>query len=952
MFHNQSPFNFRFDRSHPEGYTKSTLPIVPGTNQPRFNRWCLMIRWLLPLIACATCTPLDAADPVSKPTPEQIEFFEKKVRPLLVDNCYSCHGAKKQSGGLRLDTSAGIKSGIDGVAVLIAGEPAKSKLIKAVKREGEFPMPPKMPLQAEAVATLTEWVKAGAAVPEDLGSSAGPDPRKHWAFQSIKALTPPAINDPRFPIVNPIDSFVAARLIDKGLSPAVKADRRTLIRRAYIDLLGLPPSAAEIEAFEKDSDPKAWEKMIDELLASPAYGERWGRYWLDLARYADTKGYVFTEDRNYPFAYTYRDYVVRSLNEDKPYDRFILEQLAADLVLPADSTDKRSLAALGFLTLGRRFLNNTQDIIDDRIDVVARSLMGLTVTCARCHDHKFDPIPTADYYSLYGIFASTFEPKELPLIEEIKRTPELIAFEKETEKLEAGYQAEIEKRYRTQLKKLREPAAIADYIRGVIELRNSLERPLQRQLRERELNPLAFSRWQAFLATELKSWSPIYGPLIVLSDIPEKDFPTKAVEIIEKLNKDPKTPINPLVSKALIESKPKVFKDAASAIAAILTVKPVVGPPTDAEADLNRVWGKGGPLDIPATDAEKILDRADQVALAAMKKKIEGFKAASAVAPARAHVLNDQKPPMQPVVFLRGNPNNPGPAVPRQAPAVIAGSTRKPFTDGSGRLELARAITSPTNPLTARVMVNRVWAGHFGYGFVRTPSDFGTRSDPPSHPELLDYLATRFMQDGWSLKKLHKFIMLSATYQESSLVSTETYKLDPENKLISHQNRRRLDFEAMRDSIIKVSCRLDSTIGGKPVNLFSAPFSNRRSIYGLIDRTNFPGTMRAFDVASPDQHAPLRYQTTVAQQALFLMNSPFITEQAKALAARPEVMTAKTPDEKVANLYKFILSRLPSPSEIELAIEFTKEEDPKATFGRWPQLAQVLLLSNAFAFVD
>ncbi|HEV3385894.1 MAG TPA: DUF1549 domain-containing protein, partial [Gemmata sp.] len=241
-----------------------------------------MIRWLLPLIACVTCTSLNAADPVSKPTVEQIEFFEKKVRPLLADNCYSCHGAKKQSGGLRLDTVAGIKSGIDGVVVVVAGEPSKSKLIKAVKREGEFPMPPKSSLQPEAVATLTEWVKAGAAVPEDLGSSAGPDPRKQWAFQPIKAPTIPTIKDPRFPVVNPIDSFVSARLIEKGLTPAVKADRRTLIRRAYIDLLGMPPRAAEIEAFEKDSDPKAWEKMIDELLASPAYGERWGRYWLDL----------------------------------------------------------------------------------------------------------------------------------------------------------------------------------------------------------------------------------------------------------------------------------------------------------------------------------------------------------------------------------------------------------------------------------------------------------------------------------------------------------------------------------------------------------------------------------------------------------------------------------------------------------------------------------------------
>lgn len=906
-----------------------------------------MTRWSFILIASTACAPALAVDP----TPEQIEFFEKKVRPLLADNCYSCHGPKKQSGGLRLDTGAGLKAGIDNGPVIVAGEPSKSRLIRSVKREGDFPMPPKTPLSSEAVATLVEWVKSGAVVPNDQAVTA-PDARKHWAFQPIKAPAIPTVSDSRFAINNPIDSFVATKLSDKGLSSAPKADRRTLIRRAYFDLIGLPPTAADVEAFEKDTDPKSWEKLIDKLLASSAYGERWGRYWLDLARYADTKGYVFTEDRNYPFAYTYRDYVVRSLNEDKPYDRFILEQLAADRLLPEKSEDKRSLAALGFLTLGRRFLNNTQDIIDDRIDVVTRSLMGLTVTCARCHDHKFDPIPTADYYSLYGIFASTFEPKDLPLIEEIKRTPELIAFERDVEKQEAAYQAEIERRYKVQLKKLREPAIVAEYIRAVIDCRNKNDRQIQTLARERDLNNFALNRWRAFLARELKTWSPVYGPVIVLADIPEKEFTDKSPEIIEKLGKDPKMPVNPLVRKAIAAIKPKTLKDVFTAIASTLVIKPPVGPPTENQTEIYKVWGVGGPLDIPVADADKIHDRADRDALAAVKRKMDAFKAASPVAPARAHVLNDQKTPTQPVVFLRGNPNNPGPQVPRQAPAIVSGSTRKAFTDGSGRLELAKVIVSPDNPLTARVIVNRVWAGHFGSGFVSTPSDFGTRSDSPSQPELLDWLAVKFVQDGWSLKKLHKLIMLSATYQQSSSVPAETYKLDPENKLLSHQNRRRLDFEAMRDSILATAGRLDTTLGGKPVNLFTAPFTNRRSIYGLIDRTSFPGTMRAFDVASPDQHAPLRFQTTVAQQALFLMNSPFVTEQAKALAGRSEVVAAKSPKEKVIALYKCALSRQPTSNEVELALEFTEDDDPKAAFGRWPQLAQVLLLSNAFAFVD
>jgi cytochrome c553 len=911
-----------------------------------------MTRRSLLFVACCISVAANAAEPPAKATPEQVEFFENKVRPLLADHCYSCHGEKKQSGGLRLDTTTGIRSGIDGTAVVEPGKPEKSRLIQSVNRAGDFPMPPKAPLPPEAIATLTEWVRGGAAIPEEIAKASLSDPKKHWAFQPVKLPPLPSLTGQPSAASNPIDSFVTAKLREKGVPPSPRADRRTLIRRAYFDLTGLPPTADEVDAFEKDSDPQAWEKLIDRLLASPAYGERWGRFWLDLARYADTKGYVFTEDRNYAFAYTYRDYVIRSLNEDKPYNQFVTEQLAADLLPAAQGPDKRSLAALGFLTLGRRFLNDTNDIIDDRIDVVSRSLMGLTVSCARCHDHKFDPIPTADYYSLYGIFAGTFEPKELPLIEEVKRTPEVIAFEAEVEKRDAAYQAEKEKRHSGHLKKFREAAVVSEYVRTAIENRTTADRQLTALARERDLNPFVLTRWRSFITTETKAWSPVYSPLVALAEIPEKDFAAKAPAALEKLAEDSKKPINPLLRAALLESKLPSFKVAIGSVAARLTSIPETGKQTDDQVQLFKAWAMGGPLDIPVTDLDKIQTIADRDALANLKRKNDAFKAASPYAPPRAHVLNDQKNAFQPVVFLRGNPGNRGASVPRQAPAIVSGASRKPFTEGSGRLELARVITSPDNPLTARVLVNRVWAGHFGYGFVRTPSDFGTRSEPPSHPELLDWLASRFVQDGWSLKKLHKLIMLSATYQQSSQVSADALKQNPENKLVSHQNRQRLNFEAMRDSLLAVSGRLDRTIGGRPVDLFSAPFSPRRSVYGLIDRTSFPGTMRAFDVASPDTHAPQRFQTTVAQQALFLMNSPFVTEQAKTLAGRSEVVAAKTPRDKVVTLYRLALSRSPTTQEAELALEFVTEEDAKATFGRWQQLAQVLLLSNAFAFVD
>lgn len=903
-----------------------------------------MMRWWFAILLCLPA----AHGPAAEPTPAQVEVFEKKIRPILADNCYSCHGPKKQSGGLRLDTAADLKAGIDGKPVVVAGEPAKSKLIQAVSRKGEFPMPPKKSLPSEAVASLTEWVRAGAVIPADRALNSAAAASLHWAFQPVHVVPAPVVANAKGEARNDIDRYVIAKLNDKGLSLAAPASKRTLIRRAYFDLIGLPPTAAEVEAFETSTDPQAWEKLIDKLLASPQYGERWARHWLDLARYADTKGYIFNQDRNYPFAYTYRDYVIRAFNEDKPYDRFILEQLAADQ-LKLD--DKRSLAAMGFLTLGRRFLGNQQDIIDDRIDVVTRGLMGLTLTCARCHDHKFDPIPTADYYSLYGVFASSTEPTDLPLIEEVKRTPEVIAFEKEAAKRDAEYQGEIKKRYEANLKKLREPKVVAEYLRAVLDAREKKEESLRGLLRDRGLNQFAFGRWHAFLAQEYKAWSPVYGPLAILADIPEKEFAEKSAIVIPSLGKDSKRPVNPLILKALQEAKPKTFKTACEVIAGVIAAPPPAGKLTKDQAEVFKVWGKGGPIDVPLADAEKLNNRADRDALAAIKRKLDAFKAAAPAAPPRAHVLNDAKTPFEPYVFIRGNQGNHGPSVPRQAPAVVA-HERKPFKEGSGRLELAKAIASPDNPLTARVMVNRVWAGHFGHALVRTPSDFGTRSDPPTHPELLDWLAARFVKDGWSIKKLHKTIMLSATYQQAATISAEVQRLDPDNKLLSHQDRRRLDFEALRDSFLCVAGKLDLKQGGKPVDLFNTPFSTRRSVYGLIDRTNFPGTMRTFDVASPDQHAPKRFETSVPQQALFLMNSPFLTEQAKSLATRPEITMAKTPTAKVIALYQLALSRKPTTEEQHLATEFVADDDPKASFGKWPQLAQVLLLSNEFAFVD
>jgi hypothetical protein len=748
----------------------------------------------------------------SVPQAQAIEFFENQVRPILVENCFSCHGDKKQKAGLRLDSRAALLKGSETGPVVVLGNPAQSALIRAVRQDGDVKMPPKGKLPAEAIDALTAWVKLGAPWPETPKKSQvnGEDRialarKSHWAFRPVRKPAVPVVQDQTWPLT-PVDRFILAKLEQKGLRPAKPADRRTLIRRATLDLLGLPPTPEEVADFESDRSPDAFAKVIDRLLASPHYGERWGRHWLDVARYADTKGYVFTQERRYPYAYTYRDYVIRAFNEDLPYDQFIVQQLAADK-LPLGA-DKRPLAAMGFLTLGRRFLNNKADIIDDRIDVVSRGLLGLTVGCARCHDHKFDPIPTRDYYSLYGVFASSVEPAEMPAIMDPVPTEAYREFEKELKALEKE---------------------VADY-------------------RERH--------------------------------------------------------------RAELASGNRKFRDE----------------------------------------------------LRKKQNKVDRLKVTHPGSPPRAMVLVDARQPVQPHVLIRGNPRNPGEAVPRQFLAVLTGPGRKPFTQGSGRLELARAIAARDNPLTARVLVNRVWLHHFGAGLVRTPSDFGLRGEPPTHPELLDYLAATFMENGWSIKKLHRLIMLSRVYQQSSDESLRSRELDPDNRLLSHMNRQRLEFEAMRDSLLAVAGQLDGAIGGRPVDLTKAPFPRRRSVYGFIDRQNLPALFRTFDFASPDTTSPQRHTTTVPQQALFLMNSPFVVEQVRQLVQRADVCACSQPEQRISLLYSLLYGRPAERDEITLGLRFLKAAEaakPEQETARsakplspWEKYGQVLLLANEFVYVD
>jgi mono/diheme cytochrome c family protein len=730
------------------------------------------------------CAPMARAQ---APSQAGLQFFENKIRPILANNCYKCHSsqAPKLKGGLSLEYHETILKGGESGPALVPGNPDKSLLIKAVRYgDPDLQMPPKGNKLPDAqVADLVAWVKMGAPDPRSAGkavagASWSKERRLHWAFQPIKPVAAPEVHDPNWG-ANPVDAFVLAKLEANGLKPNAPADRRTLIRRATYDLTGLPPTPEEVQAFVQDHSPEAYAKLVDRLLASPQYGERWGRIWLDTARYADTKGDIRQNQDApiYPYAWTYRDYVVRAFNQDKPYNRFVLEQLAADRV-PQRRGDE-SLAALGFLTLGPRFMDNKNDIINDRIDVVCKGFLGLTVTCARCHDHKFDPIPQQDYYSLRGIFDSCVEPAEEPLLAPVK----------------------MSEQYRQFSKKI-----------------NDLE-------------------------------------MTVASDEAELKARRK-----ESKNKDPKM--------------------------------------KDLQQNENQA-----------------------------RRQIARLELTDPGSPPCATALYDSTKPHDSPVFLRGEADNKGDIAPRRFLEILSGPNRAPFQNGSGRLELASAIINPKNPLTARVLVNRVWLHHFGQGIVNTPDDLGNQSDPPTHPELLDYLALQFMQDGWSIKKLHRQILLSNTYQQSSATHPRYAQIDPQNHLLWRANLRRLDFEEIRDSVLALGGLLDLTMGGPPVQLDAGAggFSHRRTIYGMVDRRNLPEVYGQFDFANPDLTTGKRYETTVPQQALFMMNNPLVVELARRLVNEQEFKDLQGREPRIQFLYERIYQREPTDVEIKLGDRYIED---------------------------
>jgi hypothetical protein len=945
-----------------------------------------------------------------------VEFFETKIRPVLAEHCYSCHSqaAKKQRGGLLLDSRDALRAGGDSGPAIVPGRPGESLLIKAVRHSSaELRMPPKGKLPDAVIGDFERWVKLGAPdprtkVPAKSSSIDFEAARKHWAYQPLQAPVIPAVKRHGWALT-PIDRFVLAKLEDKGLEPAPPADPRTLLRRLYFDLIGLPPTFEEVEDFARQVqhgakrqavlstqysvlDPAAVATVVDRLLASPRYGERWGRHWLDVARYADTKDGVlmYGDDRIRPYAYTYREYVIRAFNEDVPFDRFVHEQLAADLIAP--KVEPWRLAAMGFLTLGRMFDNNIHDVLDDRIDVVTRGLLGLTVSCARCHDHKYDAVPIADYYSLYGVFANSEMPLDLPLTAPEEKLPKFAEFEKQV----APKRQEIEKMTEQQFALLSEQARqrVGDYLMRVA---TTAPDPLETaifflSLAPEDLRPQIVARWRRYLAHPDRVHDPVFGPWPELMKLEETDYSAKAIAIVERFMARPKGTergqINPLVHHTFTQFPVTSKADVAKAYGALLkqsyedTKKGAPTPHPEARAQLNDiVAGRESPCYFPKSQTYYYMSRAEKDRFGGLRNELDRIAVKSPIAPPRAMVLNEAAELHEPVMFIRGNPAMTGDKVPRQFLRIIEGDKRQPFGPGSGRLDLARAITADDNPLTPRVIANRVWMHHFGEPLAPNPSDFGVRSGSPSHPELLDYLAWTFREeDGWSLKKLHRRIVLSATYQQASFSPGSKNRVDssprerddstgtaparfsepglngdPENRLLSRFHRRRLDLEAMRDTLLAISGRLDLAMGGRPVDVANDPKNQRRTVYGLVDRQSLPNLFRNFDFASPDQSAERRTYTTVPQQALFGMNSPFMMEQAKALAALLEVSQGTT-EERIKALYRRVLTRLPSPVEIEIGERFLRDvampDAERSQLTPWQQYAQVLLLTNELMFVD
>ncbi len=1093
-------------------------------------------------------TMIAAAEPAAKvpaADPAALQFFEQKVRPLLVAKCQECHGAEKQKSNFRVDSREAFLEGGDGGAALVPLEPMKSMLMEVISYRGEIKMPPKAKLSEAEIADLTAWVKLGAPWPNSKPTTPAPavgaeltvitpEQKAFWAFQPVADPTPPAVKNEAW-IQSPLDRFILAELEAKGFQPAPAADKRTLIRRITFDLTGLPPTEMELEGFLSDDQPGAVGRLVDRLLESPRYGERWGRHWLDVARYADSNG--LDENLAYAHAYHYRDYVVRAFNQDKPFDEFIREQIAGDLLPESGQPDLQAdrLTATGFLCLGAKMLAEDDpvkmqmDIIDEQVDTVGRAFLGLTIGCARCHDHKFDPLPTADYYSLAGIFKSTKTMENFSVVarwqERPIATPEQLATLKvhqaRIDAQKAAVQTLVTQGNETLLAKAREQVAIyllaatrqqqlaalldqakvrgndpdlksqpgailieaEDFQRGNVkklldsyglgigvvinagptpnfteydipipkdgdyqleiryaaagarpakltidgELRKSdavgkvtgtwfpdtqtwvvegiyrltagshvlrLETPGPFPHLDKLLLTPASSSTTALLPIPASEYQPLasitrqFSTVLDQSSTDPKSIWTAWHQFRkeQKLTVDDKHPENQ-VARLLGSAPPASLVELAQRYQQAFVESATAWKAQQADparqslkalADANLEAFRKAAVDpqgifaIPP-DAETSFP-AD--AVAALKLSRDQLKDLEGTLPKYTEVMavaDQQAENLK--VHLRGSYLTQGRETPRQFLRIIAGDQQTPVpNDRSGRLELANWIASPEHPLTARVIVNRVWQWHFGEGIVRSPDNFGRLGERPTHPQLLDWLAKRCVEQGWSLKKLHRLIMLSATYQMSTAYNDATAQQDPENRLLWRMNRQRLEVEELRDALLAVSGALEDSIGGTQLKSGNRDYvtstanvnpvvyqTNRRSIYLPVIRSALYELFQAFDFADPSVLNGRRDQTTVAPQALFMMNSALVLDQSQRLASTLLQRSELDAAGRISVLYVKAYGRPPTPVEIQRDVAYLerfrvaatgKVPDGELELRAWRSLCRTVLAANEFLYVE
>ncbi len=1111
---------------------------------------CFCAAWMQ--LACRSKAQ-DAATP-------EADFFERQIRPLLVENCHACHGPEQQKGGLRLDSRAGVLAGGDSGPAVVPGQPQQSLLIEAVKYEGDIKMPPKGRLNQMQIEALVRWVAEGAVWPEDRSPVKPPErsatasggrlefteeQKSFWAFQPLADPQPPEVEHVDW-VRSPIDQFVLARLEAQGLAPNAPAERRTLIRRLSYDLIGLPPTPEEIDAFLADTEPEATERLIDRLLASPHYGERWGRHWLDVARYADSNG--LDENLAYANAFRYRDYVIDAFNADLPYDQFVREQIAGDLLPPAadERENLRRITATGFLAVGPKMLAEDDpvkmemDIIDEQVDTLCTAFLGLTMGCARCHHHKYDPLGMDDYYALAGIFKSTKTMEnyrvvavwhERPLATQAELAA-MAAWQSRHEAAQAALSAAAERAaagLREQLRSqahaymlaagplayqrrvlaaaLAQPLAemgsaammveaeaftagnlkidVQGYGEAIGVVYNAGELPnfceyeidlpegfyqLELRYAAAEARPVqvvldGVTLVQAAAGEVTGSWYPDTqrwfaeavlplsagrhtlrlireGPFphldkvalvsrevagLVPADV--RSLPQVAAEAgllppilaqwqvyLERAASDPQNPFHAWAACQGAGDVPGMLSRlAASPVTEALRSEPI-------PATLDMLAGRyrallelaAGPADLPqapgggqadssntpehegvqlraAAEVRKALqDDAgplrlpqppDELYAADVRERLAALRAALAAVekdrpddPPLAMAVSEREP-VNLRIHIRGSHLNLGEEVPRRFPRILAGEEQPPLpADRSGRLELAEWLTRPGHPLLARVMVNRIWRWHFGAGLVRSTDNFGLLGERPTHPELLDWLACRFIESGWSIKAMHRLILSSSTWQQSTAYQHAAAEVDPDNRLLWRMNRRRLEAEALRDALLSFSGRLDRAMHGSLLGYKNREYVAstasvnatvydypRRSVYLPVVRSALYEVFQAFDFPEPSVLNGDRPTTTVAPQALFLMNSPLVRQECQAMAEQL-LAQHQTDEHRITLAYLRAYGRPPTSAELARDLDFLAAyqrfllsrgaEPGQAKWRSWEALARVIVSASEFVFID